>query len=161
MDMLELRDGRMLPIRRIEMPAFAPEYERTGNVELDDGFATEMYNRIQELRPALLEAIHQAVVAHLEKCGLHERDSFPCRECLTGEYYLSTNETYYFPGYRIPGPTPAIFMKVRCLGWLDPWSKGDKGWAKDYLGISVVTEFDPEQETFKASTIGHEVIGNR
>jgi len=50
--LLELRNGQMLPIRRIEMPAFAPEYERQARVELEDGFTPQLHARIQELRPA-------------------------------------------------------------------------------------------------------------
>jgi hypothetical protein len=157
--LLELRNGKLLPIRRIEMPAFAPEYERQRRVELEDGFTPQLHARIQELRPALLDAVHGAVVAHLDRCGLHERDSFPCRECLTGEYYLTTNETYYYPGHGGPGPTPAVLLKARCLAWCDPWGDREEGGVDDYLGISVLVEFDPEREAFEASTFGHEVIG--
>ncbi len=157
--MLKFWDGRLLPIRRIEMPAFAPNYEREGRVRLESGFSQQLYGRIQELRSALLDAIHRAVVEHLDLCGLHERDAFPCRECLTGEYYLSSNESYYYPGHLAPSRTPAVFIKVRCLGWLEPWSEGDKGWAQDYLGISLLAEVDTQAETFTVSVIGHEVIG--
>ena len=51
MGLLELRNGKMLPIRRVEMPAFAPEYERQGRVELEDGFTPQLHARIQKLRP--------------------------------------------------------------------------------------------------------------
>jgi hypothetical protein len=157
--LLKLQNGQMLPIRRIEVPAFAPEHEQQARVELEDGFTPQLHARIQELRPALLDAVHGAVVAHLDQCGLHERDSFPCRERLTGAYYLTTNETYYYPGYNAPGPTPAVFLKVRCLGWRDPWGEQDKGGVDDYLGVSLLVAFDVQRETFAASTIGHEVIG--
>jgi hypothetical protein len=149
----------MLPIRRVAMPSFAPEHARQGRVRLEDGFTPRLHARIQELRPALLDAVHSAVVGHLNRCGLHERDSFPCRECLTGEYYLTTDETYSYPGHRTSGPTPTIFLNVRCLAWCDPWGEREKGGTDDYVGIFVVVEFDGQRETFKASTNGHEVIG--
>ena len=96
MGLLELRNGKMLPIRRVEMPAFAPEYERQGRVELEDGFTPQLHARIQKLRPRCSTRSMCAGCA-LNRCGLHERDLFPCRECLTGEYYLTTNEYVLLP----------------------------------------------------------------
>jgi hypothetical protein len=108
--MLEIRrgSGAMLAIRRVEMPADALAHVRAEEVELEDGFPRELYDRIQGHRAALLEAVHRAVLRQLDRCALFERSAFPCRECLTGDYYLGPGESY---GYG-PDGRPEVIVKA-------------------------------------------------
>lgn len=144
--MLEIRrgSGLMLPIRRVEMPANAPAHVRAEEVELEDAFPPNLSDRIQGRRAALLEAVHRAVLRQLDRCARFERDAFPCRECLTGDYYLAPVESC---GYD-PAGRPGVVIKARCLGWSDPWNGADRGQPEDYLGIDVSAEFDPETGMF-------------
>ena len=144
--MLEIRRGSgvMLAIRRVEMPADVPAHVRGAEVELEVGFPRALFDRMQGHRETLLEAVHRGVLRQLDRCALFERDAFPCREYLTGDYYLAPGESY---GYA-PGGRPRVIVKARCLGWSDPWNAADRGRPVDYLGIDIYVEFDPEIGTF-------------
>ncbi|MBL8794752.1 MAG: hypothetical protein JNM56_12665 [Planctomycetia bacterium] len=144
--MLEVRRGSgvVLPVRRVEMPADAPAHVRAETVDLEDGFPPALYERMQTQRAALLEAVQRAVVRHLERCAQFERHAFPCRERLTGDYYLGPGESYELAADGRPG----VVVKARCLGWSDPWNPADRGQSVDYLGIDVYVEFDAATETF-------------
>jgi hypothetical protein len=136
-------------MRLIEIPGFAPDYTRRGQVRFYDGVTLSMYQRVQALRPAMLATAHRVLEAYFDRCGLPDPDSFPYVGALTGEFYWDSNE-----GYTLERRQVRVMLKARCLG-IRPLHSEVPG---DYCGVDVSLVFDPDTSEFEEFYTGHQVI---
>ena len=96
-------------MRLIEIPSFAPDHARRGEITFDD-ITLAMYQRVLDRRPELLASAHAVLEAYFDRMGLPDADSFPYLGTLTGEYDWDTNEAYMDGGFvGLDGGDPAKY----------------------------------------------------
>jgi hypothetical protein len=120
----------------------APDWADPAEVWLYD-IRLSNYQAIQEYRPRMLEAVHEAVEKYLNTRGLYfsSDDYFPNRKRMTGEYYLG-DESYH--GNVSGGFKISVYCRCLQKAWLPEQTGPD-----DYLGLNVWLFCAPGKWSFK------------
>jgi hypothetical protein len=142
-------------LRRIDLPDWANAYDREGKPKVATEFSSALYDRIQTRRGELLDAVHLALVAHVDACVLDDPrpEFFPKLSVITGDYYLSRRESYCYSADR---NLFHIIFHARFLGQDDQLLT--PGEPDDYLGIDVSVEVDSKTEAFVGNGFSLQVI---
>jgi hypothetical protein len=125
--------GTHFPMRRIPVPAWAPDYAR-GQIKLD-GVSQQEHESLQQRLGEILRLVDAEVERYVSDNTLDGDDSFPERDRLTGEFYVGHER------YSKKADQGWFRISIFCR-YLEGSGAGSEG-EDDYLGLEVHLRCDP------------------